>query len=266
MNITAILYAALALGGLGVLFGAVLSFADKKFAVAADERVSRVREALPGANCGACGYTGCDEFAQAIVDGEARASGCVPGGAACVSVIAGIMGVEAEKVTPMVAKVICQGESGVAKPRYEYIGLKSCQQAAGMAGGPKRCPYACVGLGDCVNACAFGTLKVENGLARVDEEKCTACGMCASVCPRRSIRVMPRDAGVTVRCLNRDGGKEARAACAKACIACGRCEKECAAGAIAVADGCARIDVEKCVRCGKCAAVCPMGCVTVAGK
>ncbi len=264
MNITAILYAALALGGIGVVFGVVLSFADKKFAVAVDERVEKVRAALPGANCGACGYAGCDAFAQAVVNGTAKANGCIPGGASSAKALGEIMGEKVEEEAPMIAKVVCQGEKGVSKERYQYDGYESCQMASGMAGGPKKCPYACVGLGDCVKVCAFDALTVVNGLARVDEKKCTACGMCAKICPRHSIQLMPRNATVTVRCQNRDPGRMAREECMKACIACKRCEKECPHGAILVTDGFARIDTDKCTRCGACAKVCPVGCITVA--
>jgi Na+-translocating ferredoxin:NAD+ oxidoreductase RNF subunit RnfB len=261
MNLTAILYAALVLGGLGVVFGAVLSFADKKFAVEVDERVALVREALPGANCGACGFAGCDAFSQAVVDGKAKPNGCIPGGANCASAIAGVMGVKAEAWIPVQATVCCQGAADVAKSRYEYTGFPSCRQASGMAGGPKRCRYACLGLGDCVSVCAFGALSIENGLAKVDEGKCTACGMCAAACPRGVIHVMPARAKVIVRCQNHDAPKAAREACQKACIACRRCEKECKAGAIVLEDNCARIDETKCTRCGDCVKVCPTGCI-----
>ncbi len=266
MNITAIVYAALVLGGLGIAFGVVLSFADKMFAVPVDERVAEVREALPGANCGACGFAGCDAFAQAVVDGQAKVSGCLPGGQKTAKEVAKIMGVEIEATTPQVAKVICQGEVGVSRHRYDYDGYRSCQMASGMVGGPKKCPYACVGLGDCVAVCPFGALTVENGLARVDQSKCTACGLCASICPRHSIQIRPRNESVTVLCQNADSGRQAREECMKACIGCKRCVKECKVDAIAVENGFAKIDAEKCTHCGDCAKVCPVGCINVREK
>ena len=261
MNITPVLYAILTLGGLGVLFGLILSFADKKFAVLTDERVDLVRVALPGANCGGCGFAGCDAFAKAIVEGNASLTGCMPGGAASVNAIAEIMGIEAEVKAPMVAKVLCQGATGVATQRYDYDGYQSCQMASTMAGGPKQCLSACLGLGDCVNACVFGALSLENGLVKVNENKCTACGTCASLCPRHSIQVLPKDSTVTVLCQNHDGAKAARAQCLKACIACSRCVKACEFDAITLEDACAKIIPEKCTHCGACAAVCPMGCI-----
>lgn len=261
MNWTAILYAALALGGLGIVFGVVLTIADKKFAVQVDDRIGRVREYLAGANCGACGYPGCDGFADAVVSGKAPVNGCAPAGADAAKAIAEIMGTQAQESAPSVARVLCQGEVGVARDRYEYDGYKSCLMASGMAGGPKKCPYACVGLGDCVDVCVFGALSIRDGLVHVDEERCTACGACVKACPRHVISVLPREASVVVRCRNSDTGRVAREACMKGCIACKRCEKECKYDAIHVTDGFAKIDVEKCTRCGDCVKVCPCSCI-----
>ncbi len=263
MNILAIVYAALALGALGVLFGGVLTFAGKKFAVAVDDRVQKVRECLAGANCGACGFAGCDAFAEAVVEGKAKVDGCPAGGAKTAKAVAAVMGQDAGSQTPKVARVICQGEYGVSRERYEYDGYHSCLMASKMVGGPKQCRYACVGLGDCVSVCRFGALEVKNGLAVVDPEKCTACGMCEKVCPRHVIQLKPKDASVLVRCQNSDTGRVAREGCTRACIGCKRCEKECKYDAIHVENGFAKIDVDKCTRCGECAKVCPCGCITI---
>lgn len=265
MNITAILYAVLALGGIAVVFGLVLTFAAKAFAVPVDERQAEVRAALPGANCGACGFAGCDAFAEAVVDGRAPVSGCTPGGQKSASAIAKIMGTDAVTIAPLVAKVICQGAKGVSKERYSYDGMRSCQMASDMAGGPKKCAYACIGLGDCVEVCKFDALKIVNGLAVVNEINCTACGMCQAICPRRSIQLRPKSANIIVRCQNRDSGRMAREECMTACIACKRCEKACKFDAIHVNDGFALIDNNKCTRCGECVKVCPMKCITMDG-
>lgn len=263
MSISAIVYAVLALGGVAAVFGLVLTFASKKFAVPVDERIAMVREALPGANCGACGFAGCDAFAEAIVDGRADIAGCKPGGQKTVNALAEIMGKTAVKQNPLVAKVICQGAIGVSKERYVYDGMHSCRMASESVGGPKKCPYACIGLGDCVKVCAFDALKIESGLAVVDEEKCTACGMCETVCPRQSIQLRPQAATVLVRCQNRDMGRLAREECGMACIGCRRCEKDCKYDAIHVNDGFAIIDNDKCTRCGDCVRNCPMKCITM---
>lgn len=263
MNWMNILWAIIALAGLGVLFGLILDVAEKKFAVKKDDRVEKVRACLAGANCGACGYPGCDGFAEAVVKGEAPVNGCTAGGAKTAAGVAEVMGVSAVSDTPRVARVICQGECGVSKERYVYDGYTSCQMAAQMVGGPKLCRYACVGLGDCMDVCKFDAIHIENGLAVVDQNKCTACGLCEKACPRHVIQLKPKDASVLVRCQNSDAGRLAREECMKACIACKRCEKACKYDAIHVENGYASIDVEKCTRCGECAKVCPCGCITV---
>lgn len=258
-----ILYAVGIMALLGVVFGIVLSFADKKFAVKVDEKIQRIREVVAGANCGACGYPGCDGFAAAVARGEAPINGCTPGGQKTSDAIAVIMGVSADASEPKVARVLCQGKTGVASIRYEYAGYPSCQSASQYAGGPKKCQYSCLGLGDCVNVCHFDAMKIEENIVVVDEEKCTACGMCVKTCPRNVLELLPKSALVTVRCQNKANAKEAREACSKGCIACKRCVKECKHDAIAVNDGYARIDVEKCTRCGDCARVCPCQCITI---
>lgn len=261
MNIQAILYAVATLGGLGILFGLMLTFADKKFAVPVDERVTLVREAVAGANCGACGYPGCDAYASAVVKGEADISLCTPGGQKTLDALAQIMNKKAETTEVQVARVLCQGETGVVKPRVEYKGLQTCHTAVGIAGGPSMCVWGCVGLGDCVRVCRFDAMKIENGIVVIDEEKCTACGMCVKECPRSVIKLLPKAARVTVRCQNAAPPREARLVCDKACIACRRCEKACNYDAIHVSKNCALIDPHKCTLCGECVKVCPTKCI-----
>lgn len=263
MSGIAIVLAFLVLGALGVAFGALLSFADKKFYVEVDPRIAAVRACLGGANCGACGFAGCDAFAEAVVEGKAPANGCPPGGEAAAKGIGEVMGVNVEAQAPVVARVMCQGTHGVVKDRYVYDGLRSCRVAASLAGGPKTCRFSCVGLGDCVLKCAFEAIRIEDTIAVIDPLKCKGCGECVDVCPRGVIQLKPLDAQVLVRCRNSDVAREARAVCMKACIGCGRCTKECKYDAIHVENGYARIDEEKCIRCGECAAVCPCKCITI---
>ncbi len=258
-----IVYAVSLLGGLGLAFGLLLTLASKLFAVEVDERVGKVRECLGGANCGACGFAGCDAFAEAVVAGKAPADGCPPAGKAAASAIAEIMGVTIEEKERMIARVLCQGRPGVANTRYVYDGYKSCAIAANIAGGPKECRFACVGLGDCVDVCHFDAISIVDGLARINPDACQSCGMCVDVCPRGVLKLLPVSSKVIVRCRNSDVARAARAVCMDACIGCSRCVKECKYGAIAVENGYARIDPAKCVRCGDCAAVCPCNCITV---
>ena len=168
------------LGVVGLIFGILLEVADKKLAVEVDPRISKVGEALGGANCGACGYAGCAALAEAIVSGEAKPNACPAANMAAISEALGITVEEGEK---MVARVICQGHNGVAKERYKYDGYTSCATAASMAGGPKECAYACIGLGDCMRVCSFGAISMNNGIASIDPNVCVACGNCEKACP-----------------------------------------------------------------------------------
>ena len=261
MNIVPILFAILVLGGIGLLFGLILGIAGKKFAVQVDERVEKVRECLGGANCGACGYAGCDAFAEAVVKGEAPVNGCTPGGNGAAKAIAEIMGVKAENKEPTVARVRCSGNCDNMIVRYDYSGYKSCRAAAAIAGGPKACHFACIGLGDCMKKCKFGAISIENGVAKIDPDVCGGCGMCEETCPREIIHVLPRNQTILVACRNKATGKTARLQCKTACVACGRCARECPSEAITMVEGVARIDETKCTRCGACVPVCPMHCI-----
>ena len=259
---TVIIVSALTLGLLGLIFGLMLTYAGKKFSVPVDERIEKVRACLGGANCGACGFPGCDGFAAAVVKGEAPVNGCAPAGEAGAKKIAGIMGVTAETGERMVARVLCQGSAGIAKERYLYDGYKSCMVASGIAGGPKQCRFSCIGLGDCMAHCAFGAIKMYNGLCIIDEDLCRACGECVKACPRGVIKLMPQRQRHIVRCRNSDVAREARKVCMHACMGCGLCKKNCPAEAITVENGFARIDPDKCIGCGKCASVCPSKAIT----
>ena len=262
MNLIPIIYAVAVLAALGIAFGVVLAIAGKKFAVETDERVGKVRAALGGANCGACGFAGCDAFAAAVVEGTAKPNGCPAGGAKTAKAIAKIMGLEVDgEMEPMVARVRCNGGCGNSADRYQYEGLRSCRGAAAYAGGPKLCEFGCIGLGDCYNACKFGAISVYDGIAHIDPAKCTGCGACMKVCPRGIINLLPRSKTVVVMCRNKAVGKIARTQCKVACVGCGRCERNCPSDAIHVVDGVALIDETKCTRCGACVEGCPMHCI-----
>ncbi len=259
-----IVYAILVMSALGAVFGAMLSYANRKFEVPVDEKVQRIRENVSGANCGACGYPGCDAFSEAVAKGEAPVNGCTPGGAKSAKAIAEIMGVKVETGVKEVARVLCQGEKGVANERYEYSGIQTCRAASSFAGGPKECQYACLGLGDCKKVCAFDAIEIVNGLARINPDKCTACGMCVKACPRSIIKLIPESSNVTVLCSSLNNAKTTRLSCTKGCIGCKRCEKACEYDAIHVVDGLARIDPDKCTNCKSCVEVCPSKCIVVA--
>jgi len=261
MEFLPIVYAFLVLGAIGLVFGLVLGFVGKKFAVEVDERVTLVRDCLGGANCGACGFAGCDAFAEAVVAGKAPVNGCTPGGNSTAKAIGAIMGMEAEALEPIVARVRCSGNCDNMLVRYEYSGYESCRAAAAIAGGPKACHFACIGLGDCLHKCKFDAIRIEDGVAKIDPNKCTGCGMCEDTCPRQIIHLLPRSQTILVACRNKATGRLARQQCKTACVACGLCVKACPSEAIKIADGVAEIDETKCTRCGACVPVCRMHCI-----
>ena len=261
MELMPILYALGVLLLLGLVFGIALSIAAKKFAVEQDERVGLIKNALGGANCGACGFAGCDAFAEAVVKGEAPVDGCIAGGNKCARQIAEIMGVSAGEKVINVARVRCQGTCENVSPRYTYTGVQTCRAAAAISGGPKACEFSCLGYGDCLERCKFNAISIRDGVARIDDTKCTGCGVCAETCPRNIINLIPRDRTVVVLCRNKATGKIARTQCKTACLGCKRCEKACPSDSIHVLDGVAEINPDTCTRCGACVETCPSHCI-----
>lgn len=257
-----IVIAAVVLGGLGVVFSIILAFAHKKFAVKVDPKIDKLMAALPGGNCGACGFAGCLGFAEAVVKGLASVDGCLAGGPAVAKAVGEIMGVSVEEREELIAFVRCMAGRSDAPVRFDYHGVMSCRAASLLFGGDKACVYGCLGFGDCERACPFDAIHVnEEGLAVVDREKCTACRKCVAACPRGIINMVPKSKSVHVACMNRDRGKKAKDVCTFACIACKICEKNCPAGAIPVVDNLAAIDYDKCTECGLCVEKCPQKCI-----
>ncbi len=252
-----ILVPILIIGGMGLLFGVLLGVASKIFAVETDERVPKILEALPGANCGGCGFAGCAAYANALVSGGVRPNMCPVGGSAVAQQIAVILGVKAEEKEPMVARVLCNGSPDRAKQKYIFDGLPDCHSAARLGGGEKMCPHGCLGLGSCVKVCKFDAISVVNGVAVVDTEKCVACGACAAECPKNIIKILPAKSKYTITCKSVEKGKMTRQDCMVGCIGCGICAKSCPKEAITVKDNLAAIDPSKCVNCGICAKKCP---------
>ena len=179
-----LLFPVLSLGGISFIFGAGLSLASKKFEVETDSRMDLIREALPGANCGACGFPGCDGLAAAIVEGSAPIAACTVGGSPVAEKVGAIMGVNVEASEKKVARVLCQGDCENAIDKFKYFGIEDCVAASMLADGQKGCSYGCLGLGTCERVCPFDAIHVnEKGLAVVDREKCTACNKCVVACP-----------------------------------------------------------------------------------
>lgn len=245
------------LGAMGFLFGAVLAYASKKFAVEVDERVEQILEVLPGANCGGCGYPGCAGLANAISEGKADINGCPVGGSSISEKIGNIMGIKAPKGEKLVAKVICKGTCDVSKDKYIYEGISDCRSAAALNNGAKSCSYGCLGLGTCKNVCQFGAIEIKDGIAIINEESCVMCGKCLDVCPKSIIIKKPISKEIVVECNSRDFGKTVKEKCSVGCIGCGKCLKVCPVGAIVFEDKIAKINFDKCIQCKVCVENCP---------
>ena len=258
MSIIGIIIAAAIVGGTGLFIGVFLGMAGKKFAVEVDEKEEAILGVLPGNNCGGCGYAGCSGLAAAIVKGEAPANRCPVGGAPIAEKIAAIMGQEAGESVHRVAFVKCAGTCETAKQAYEYSGIQDCVMANMMQNnGPKACSYGCLGFGNCVKACPFDAVHIENGIAVVDKEACKACGKCIEACPKKLIELVPYEQEYLVQCNSKDRGKDVMSVCSVGCIGCRMCEKVCESGAVTITDNIAHINAEKCTGCGKCAEKCP---------
>ncbi|WP_305041682.1 RnfABCDGE type electron transport complex subunit B [Geoalkalibacter sp.] len=255
------LEAILSIGGIGLTAAVALGLAAKKFAVEVDPRELAVLEALPGANCGACGFPGCGGFAKALVEGKANPNACTPGGQATVERIAHILGVAATAADPQVAVVLCQGDNPRAALKYRYLGMADCNAAQRIAEGPKQCPGGCLGLGSCVRACPFSAIEITGeGLAVISRELCTGCTRCVAACPRGVIRMTPLAATVHVLCNSHDKGAQVRKYCAVGCIACHICAKT-VPGAYVVEDFLARVDYEHRDQAGAAVEKCPTHCI-----
>lgn len=258
LNLTGVGIATLLISATGIIIGLFLGLAAKKLEVKADEKEQLVRELLPGNNCGACGYAGCDNLAQAIAAGNAPANACPVANSKIHGQIAEVMGTNIEETEKQVAFVKCAGTCDKTKVKYNYYGIQDCKKAAFAPGkGPKQCGYGCTGFGSCVRVCQFDAIHVVDGVAIVDKEKCTSCGLCIKECPNHLIELVPYNTGHFVRCNSRDKGKDVKAGCSIGCIGCMMCVKACEFNAVKVENNLARIDYGKCTNCGKCAEKCP---------
>ena len=246
---------------IGIIAAIILAVAAKFFAVPVDEKVVELRNALPGANCGACGCAGCDEYAEKMAKGEAPPNLCVPGGANAAKACASILGTDAGETVEKRAYVKCRGNCEAAKKTMDYKGGMSCKELVSFYGGDKACEFGCLGMGDCVEACEFDAIRVIDGVAVVNKDNCVGCGACAKACPKGVIELGVADKDFFVACNNKNMGYYAKKDCSNACIGCKICEKSCPAGAVKVKDFLAHIDKELCTNCGKCFENCPTGAI-----
>jgi electron transport complex protein RnfB len=269
MDVVLILKAVGALSLIGVVSAILLGTAAQKFHVDVDPKVQDVLDALPGANCGACGNPSCFGAAEGIAEGRLPVTTCIAGGQEVADAVAAAMGQDACAIAAVTSCRHCGGGTN-ARLAYSYGGVRSCNAVAKMAGGSMVCSYGCLGYGDCVRACPFDAMSLDaRGLPVVDLAKCTGCGICVTECPRGKsgnlLELIGKGAQVAVRCSSRDKIKARRDACTMSCIACKKCERECPSDAIHVIDMLAVVDYEKCTGCLSCVAVCPQDCIDVTG-
>lgn len=243
--------------GIGIIAAVVLVVASKFMYVHEDERIGLVSACLPGANCGACGYAGCADYAKAIVEAGAPTNLCIPGGKKATEDVSDVMGVKADTAAPKKAVVACQGYTCNTGTKYDYQGITTCAAAAKMYAGPTDCAYGCIGFGDCVKVCAFGAIQVVDGAARVIHDKCTGCGACAKACPKLIIDIITDSNNPVVLCHNKDKGAQTRKVCSTGCIGCMKCTKVCPTNAITVQNNLAYINQDLCISCMQCVNECP---------
>ena len=256
-----ILLAVIFVTAIGLLCAIMLVLAAKFMAVKVDERVTEVREVLPGANCGACGYPGCDGYAAALVEDGAEPILCTPGGSTVAAKISSILGVEVGEIQKKVAVIACLGDCDATKDKLEYHGIETCAAANLIFGGKGSCVYGCLGLGDCAVVCPEDAICLEKGIAHIDPRACIGCGLCVKACPKNLIHVGLASNNVVVTCSSHDKGVDTKKKCSHGCIACRKCVKTCPAEAITVENNLAVIDYDKCTNCGACAEVCMAGCI-----
>lgn len=257
-----ILFGVIIVSAIGIIAGIGLAVASVIMAVPKDEKAEALLEVLPGANCGACGFSGCSGYAAALSKGEAKVGLCSPGGPDCAAACGEILGVSGN-LEAKTALVHCMGSYDVTSDKMNYDGIQSCSAATFLAGGISSCRFGCMGMGDCQRACQYGAITLCDGVAIIDPHKCKGCSLCVAACPKNLISFVPMKKQAIVRCSNCDKGAGVVKICKVGCIGCMKCVKACEDGAVTVTDFKATVDPQKCTGCGKCAEVCPRNIITM---
>ncbi|MBS9768296.1 MAG: Fe-S cluster domain-containing protein [Flavobacteriaceae bacterium] len=254
----------ISLCSIGVISAVILFVASKRFRVIEDPRIDKVEEVLPSANCGGCGFPGCRAFAEATTNSEQDLEKlhCPVGGADVMTEIATILGQTVEVKESQIAVLCCSGDCEHRSKTNIYDGATSCSVASMTYGGDTGCEFGCLGMGECVEACNFNAMYMDEttGLPVVIEDNCVACNACVKACPKGLLELRnqgKKSRRIFVACKNKAKGAVAKKACDVACIGCSKCFKECKFDAITVENNLAYIDDDKCVLCRKCVTVCP---------
>ena len=257
MNIP--LWSILVLGGLGCIFGVGLAVASRIFRIKQNPLKLQIMDMLPKANCGACGFAGCESYADWLVsDQKASVEKCTVGGPDIARDIGRLFGKEVTATGKKKAVIVCSGGENCTD-RFSYRGVSTCEAVNLIFGGQKSCLYGCLGFGDCVKVCPFGAIK-QTGPGKVpviDAGKCTGCGLCLAACPKKIIELVEDRFTVSISCKSNHKGALVRKICKPGCIGCGICIKVCPVNDIVLENNLARIKYENCNNCGLCIEKCP---------
>jgi len=257
-----IITAILSVTTIAAILAAILCIASRVMAVEVDERLQTIKDCLPGSNCGACGYPGCEGYAAALLsDDGANTSLCPPGGTALVAQLSEILGVTAKDVAQTIAVVRCMGDRDAQQIKMEYKGIETCKAAKQLFGGAGACAFGCMGYADCQVVCPSDAICIENGLARINLARCTGCTLCVKACPNKLITMENASIATAVLCNNTERGVIVRKKCSYGCIACGKCVRECPTDSIAMENNLAQINYETCIGCRHCVEVCITHCI-----
>lgn len=253
-----------ALGAVAAACGLALELTARKFAVKVDERIEKVLDALPGSNCGACGYGGCAALAEAVVrnaDALKKIPRCVQGGDMVMHEIEEILKIQIAPEEKKAAVLLCSGGANCAQ-RFIYEGINDCREVVFLnEEGDKACSYACIGHGTCEKICPFDAITMgSNKLPSIDRKLCRGCGLCVEACPKKVLRLASVNEPYYVACSSKDKGSFVKKVCKMGCIACMLCEKVCPTEpvkAVKVENNLAAINPKLCNGCGACAEKCP---------
>ena len=259
---TEIFFPILIISIISIISGLCLSIASVVMKVPQNKKIDEILKVLPGANCGACGFSGCEGYAKALAEGKSTPGLCSPGGDVVSKKLSNILGCDEKKVDKKIAYIACNGTCNNTKPTTIYNGMSSCSAATLINNNNGTCPYGCLGFGDCVNTCKYNAITVENNIAKIDANKCIGCGMCVKTCPKNIIKLIKIKNQSIVNCSNNDKGPSTKKACKVGCLGCKLCEKTCKYNAIKVENNLANIDINKCTGCGECREICPNSCIS----